>query len=303
MFLTVRHYIEYGFYLLMSFILRSMPRRLAYWCMRRFGDFVFYVLRSRRDVTLTNLRIAFGKEKTEQEIFALARKVYQNFAMTSYEVICLPSFSLDYIRKIASLDGAQYLDEGLKKGKGVVIVTGHLGCWDIMGLRMLCDGYPMTYVSGGFRNKLIDDVYNNFRRNKGIPVIPRKYALRGVIKSLKNNELLGVVSDQNAGDGGDFVEFFGKKASTPKGAAVFALRTGAEMAVVLDVPTDDRKHHTAYIRPVRIEKTGDEEKDIFAYTEGLTRIIEDFVRKNPQHYFWLHRRWKGRPPDDPTPVY
>jgi KDO2-lipid IV(A) lauroyltransferase len=270
---------------------------VGYWLMRKLGDFIFYVLRIRRKVALDNLRTALGKEKRELELLDIARRAYQNFAMTSLEVIHLPKFSLERIKQIAILDGKEYLDEGRRKGKGTVMVTGHLGCWDIMGFRILAEGYPMTYVSGGFRNQIIDNLYNRFREEKGIPVLPRKYALRGVIRSLKRNELLGVVSDQNAGDMGVFVDFFGKKASTPKGAALFALRTGAKMVVVLDVPLEGRKKHKAIVRPVNIEETGNEETDIYLYIQELTRIIEDIVREHPEHYFWLHRRWKTRPPD------
>jgi Kdo2-lipid IVA lauroyltransferase/acyltransferase len=296
--LKVKHYIEYLFYIAASAVLKNIPRGAGYWLMRRFGDFVFYVVQARRKVALANIRIAFGTVKTESEIRALARKVYQNFAMTAMDVVRLPELSLEKIKEITSLEGKEYLDNSRARGKGTVMITGHLGFWDITGLRILAEGYPMTYVSGGFRNLMIDKLYNWFREQRGIKVLPRQYALRGVLKSLARNELIGIVSDQNAGTNGVFVDFFGKKASTPIGAARFALKSGASIVMVLNVPDADRKHYRALVIPVEINKTGDEEKDTLLYTERFTKILEDVVRQHPEHYFWLHRRWKTRPPEE-----
>jgi len=295
--MKLKHLLEYLFYLKVAFILRTLPLGAAYWLAARFGDFIF-ALGTRKQVTIDNLRQVFGDTKTDRELEKSARNVYRNFSMTACEVLRLRGYSIQEISGRVIFDGLEHLDNAYRKGRGTVLVTGHLGCWDIMGFAILEKGYPMTYVSGGFRNQRIDDLYNRFREEKGIPVLPRRYALRGAVKALKQNRFLGIVSDQNAGDNGAFVDFFGRKASTPKGAALFALRTGAEMVVVLDAPEPGTKRvkHRAYIRPVVIEKTGNEDKDVFLYTQEFTRIIEEIIRKHPEDYFWLHRRWKTRPP-------
>ena len=294
----VRHYIEYIFIVVLAFIVQNIPFKLGVFIMRLIGDIGFYVLKIRKKVALDNLRFALGDTRTEYELLDIARNVYHNFGIAILEIMRFPKMSLEDIKKAVVFEGKEYLDNALRLGKGGVIVSGHLGNIELLGQSFYAYGYPVSFLVGEQRNKFVDKIFNKYRSERGIKIIRRDFPLRNVMKTLKRNEFVTVVSDQDAGAGGVFVDFFGKKASTPQGAALFCLKSGAQMIFVCTVYSTERKQHRAIFTPVEIEKTGDLEKDIFTYTQKFTNILESFVRQYPDQYFWLHRRWKTRPPEE-----
>lgn len=291
----IRQFTEYIALRIIIVVFKILPLAIVYWFARRLADFVFYVLRIRREVTLNNLRQAFKNEKSEQELIKIARKAYQNFILTSVEILLSQKLNLDDVKKTVRLENKEVFENALKKNKGIVIISGHIGNWELLGAAFSAYGFPTSFVIGEQSNVWVDKLYNHSREIKQIKLIPKKYSLRGVLKTLKNNELVCLLSDQDAGAGGVFVKFFDKIASTPQGAAMFALKTGASLVACADIPSNDRKHHRGILKLIDIKITGDEEKDVFSYTQAFTKEIENIIRQYPEHYFWLHRRWKTRP--------
>ncbi|MBU0951495.1 MAG: lysophospholipid acyltransferase family protein [Elusimicrobia bacterium] len=293
--MKIRQYFEYWILQIIVFSVKVLPLSVSLGLARILADFVFFVPKIRVKVTQDNLKIAFGNNKSEKELKALARKVYRNFLMMAIESLRIPRLSDAEIKKNVTMVGLEHIENALKKGKGMIFVACHYGNWELMGTAIKANGYPITYIDGEQKNKLVEDFMSKLRLDSGIKLIERKNALRGVIKTVRSNEILALLSDQNAGPDGVFVDFFGKLASTPQGAAAFSIRIGAPIVLGYNVPDEGRMHNTVHFTPIAPKLTGDEKKDIFIITQEFTKKFEEFIKEKPEHYFWLHRRWKASP--------
>jgi KDO2-lipid IV(A) lauroyltransferase len=271
--------------------MRLFPLACARFVARRLGDLVYYCIPIRKRLILESLSIGFP-EKKMPELRAITRGVYRQFAQTMMELLFFPKFTDDYIKNNVELCGQEIIDAARKQGKGAVIVAAHFGNWELMGAAV-ARIYPVTFVVGQQQNSQVDDLLNSYRVQKGIRLVPLKLALRGVMKALKNNEIIGILSDQDAHEQGTFVPFFGRMASTPKGPALFALRSGAPLIMANMVRTGHTFKAIFETIP-RPRPSGDEEKDIQAYTAAYTSLLENLTREYPDHWFWLHRRWKTK---------
>lgn len=286
-----KHLVEYLFLVTFCIIVRSLPLKINFFIINIIADITFFVFKIRRKVVIENLKIAFGNSKSLKEIHKIARNVYKNFGKTVIEVILLDKYSFKKLKRIVKIYNKEIIDKALSRGKGAIIVSGHLGNWELMGVSLLAFGYPVSFVVGRQKNELVDSLLNSFRKNKGINLIPRDKSMKEVLRRLKNNELVAILSDQSA-IGGISVNFFGKPASTPQGAARFALKADAGLICAVGVPDEKREIHNLYVEEVKVELTGDKEKDVFLLTEAFTKKLENYISKYPEHYFWLHRRWK-----------
>ncbi|MFQ3675631.1 MAG: lysophospholipid acyltransferase family protein [Endomicrobiia bacterium] len=296
--MIIKHLIEYIILLFFCTIVRMLPIKISFFIMDRIADLIFFVLRIRVKVVLENLKIAFGSTKSSKELYDIAHKVYRNFGRTVIEIVVLPTYSLEKVKSMVRINNIQCLDKVLSRKKGGIIVSGHLGNWELLGTAIFALGYPISFVIGEQRNKFADKLLNNYRSKNGIKLIPRQFSLKGVLKVLKNNEFVALLSDQNAGGGGVFVNFFGKLASTPGGAALFSLKSGGAIILAIDIPNKDRSYHNIFFEEVTAELTGQKEQDVFLLTQAFTKRLENWIIKFPEHYFWLHKRWKTRPKEE-----
>ncbi|OGS11793.1 MAG: hypothetical protein A2386_02120, partial [Elusimicrobia bacterium RIFOXYB1_FULL_48_9] len=186
------------------------------------ADIAFYFVPIRKKHIITSLSLAFSG-KTAKEILEITHRVYTQFALTMMELIYFPKLSAKDIAGMVKIENPGLLKEIHDRGKGAVFVGAHFGNWELMGAA-LAQIYPVTFVVGKQENKKADDLLNSYRLQKGIKIVPLKMALRGVMKTLKANEFVAILADQDAHEDGVFVNFFGRPASTPKGPALFALR-------------------------------------------------------------------------------
>jgi KDO2-lipid IV(A) lauroyltransferase len=209
------------------------------------------------------------------------------------ELIFFPKLSPDDVNNMVTIEGGGVLDSALKRGKGAVLVAAHFGNWELIGAAV-AQHYPITFIIGQQSNRLTDDLLNSYRARQGMRMVPLKVALRGVTRVLKNNEFVALVSDQDAHEKGTFVDFFGRPASTPKGPALFALRFGSPI-IASTMIRENGRFRAVFEEVPRPAPTGDEEKDIQNYTAAYTKVLEKYIRMYPDHWFWMHKRWKTRP--------
>lgn len=249
-------------------------------------------------IVMANLRLAFGNEKSEQELAKIAKACYRHLGLCLTEFVRLPAMSAEEIRGITELRGKEHIDRALALGKGVILLTGHLGNWEITGSRIAAEGYPLSVIARAQRDDEITEYVSRTRQRVGMRVLHRDIAVRSSLRALRQNELVGILMDQNAGDDGIFVEFFGRLASTAPGAAAFALRTGATVLPTFGWRNPDNTHTAQINEPVSLIRTGDYEWDLRTNTARYTNIIEDRIRLHPEQWFWLHKRWKARPPEE-----
>lgn len=249
-------------------------------------------------IVMTNLRLAFGNEKSERELAALAKACYRHFGLCMTEFIRLPAMVPEEIRRLAEMRGKERIDAALARGNGAILLTGHLGNWEVTGSRIAAEGYPLSVIARAQRDDEITEYVRQTRERLGMRVFHRDIAVRASLKALRQNELVGILMDQNAGEEGVFVDFFGHLASTAPGAAAFALRTGAVVLPAFGWRNPDNTHTVQVSEPVALIRTGDHEHDLRANTAEYTKVIENQIRLHPEQWFWLHKRWKARPPEE-----
>lgn len=255
-------------------------------------------------IVMTNLRLAFGREKTEEELAAIAKACYRHLGICLVEFIRIPAMTREELRSIAELRGREHIEAALERGRGVILLTGHVGNWEIAGCRIAAEGYPVSAIARAQRDTDITEYVRRTRETLGMKILHRTVAVRGSLRALRHNEMLGILLDQNAGDDGVFVDFFGHLASTAPGAAAFALKTGAAVLPTFGFRKPDGTHIIEVSEPVPLVNTGDRQRDIRENTARYTKIIEERIRAHPEQWFWLHKRWKARPPEEsaaPTP--
>jgi KDO2-lipid IV(A) lauroyltransferase len=261
------------------------------------GWVVFSVLRIRRRTVMENLSLAFP-EKSERELMSIAKKAYQNFAKMLFEYIRFPVMDSRTVFSRCQLEGEEHLEWAMKHGKGGILISGHFGNWELIGGILNQLGYPISLLVGRQRNRSVDKIMNHYRESMGTKIIPMGIAVRGAIKALRNNEFVAFLSDQNAGRKGVFINFFNKKASTPQGAAVFALKTRSPIIFFTTIRLSKGRHKIVFHKLTFDNLKGCTPENIQIATQAYTNVLENSIRVNPDHYFWMHHRWKTRPPEE-----
>jgi KDO2-lipid IV(A) lauroyltransferase len=286
-------------------LLGSLPLLLPYrWSVKAgglIGAFAFDVVRIRRRVTLENLERAFGDGMTRAERVRTGRGSYVNFTKSMVELASLRRLSTERLRELVRIHGRENIDAALAEGRGVIVVTGHFGSWELLGASGVAQGIPVDFIVGEQTNGLVDDYVNGLRMSAGIGIIPKGIAMRGVFKSLKKNRSIAILSDQDARRAGIFVDFFGIPSSTYPGAAQFVQKTGCPMVFCSIVRRADETHDVWFLPAMHADPGADRDNEVRRLTAAHTKDLEQAIRKNPDHYFWAHRRWKTKPPAGPIP--
>jgi KDO2-lipid IV(A) lauroyltransferase len=193
------------------------------------------------------------------------------------------------------------MEEALSHGRGVMLVTGHYGNWEIAAATVASRGVPIAAIVRRQGNRLVDERLNGLRKRLGVEVITQREAPSRVPRLLRKNAVIGIVGDQDARRAGVFVPFFGRPASTHRGPALFALKLGAPVfsAVARRLPGAGVRYEVSG-HAVPVVRTGDLEADVTALTAALAAELEAEIRKAPEQYFWFHRRWKSSPASEPS---
>jgi Kdo2-lipid IVA lauroyltransferase/acyltransferase len=266
------------------------------------GRFVHTALGIRRGVVERQIAGAFpGLE--DHGVRRIARASYEHFGRSVVEIALLsrqpPGSAIDWFE---GHDDLAPFDDAVAAGNGLVAVTGHLGSWELAAAFLAARGHQLDVVARRMQNPLFDAYLTATRERYGVRVVYDDEAVRLLPRALREGRVIALVSDQGVkGLASAFVPFFGRPAKTPRGAAVFAYRFQVPAVFVTAVRRPSGKYwmHVREI-PVRREPGGDRDAEIDAIVAAYTRILESFVRRYPEQYFWLHRRWRRQPPDTPA---
>jgi KDO2-lipid IV(A) lauroyltransferase len=261
------------------------------------GVLAFDVLRVRRQVTLDNLRRAFGDSMNPRERLETGRRSYINFAKSMIEFASIGRVKEEKLRELVFFTGEEYVEEALKRGGGAILVAGHFGSWELLGAAMAAKSMPIDFLVGEQTNNLVDSYINRLRRSAGIGTIPIGVSIRGIFTSLKKNRIVAMLSDQDARKAGIFVDFFGIPSSTYPGAAQFAYRANCPIIFSYVVRRGNETHDAVFLPPIEINPEAEKKLEIMRLTSLYTKALEECVRKYPDQYFWAHKRWKTKPPN------
>ena len=228
------HRLEYACLWLLSAVMAAIPENCVYMIARILGGVAYHVLRIRRDVTEENLRQALGGEVSEAELKKIARSTYSNIGMTFIEVLLIPKLK-SRIFEIVDMTDSFILKRNFDKGRGLILVSCHFSNWELNGASVAASGIPVSVVAKKQSNPYVDSSINRYRTGFGMKIIPPGVSIKHVVRALREHEAVGLISDQDAGKRGVFVDFFGRKASTPGGAAQLAIKYGAPIVGTMSI--------------------------------------------------------------------
>ena len=265
----------------------------------RIGQFGYRPLGIRRAVVERQLTAAFP-DRSAAEIERIARAAYANLGRTSVETAILPSYRRDQIIDLfEDVQGWNIVEALLSRGKGLIVVTGHLGNWELGGAYVAARGLPIDAVARHMANPLFDRYLTRTRQRIGMSVVHDEDAVRRVPRSLRGGRVVAFLVDQGAvGLASTWVPFFGRYAKTPRGPAVFALRLGTPIVFGAALRRPSGRFQLTF-EHVEARDTGDREADVDRIVADYTAALERWVRRAPEQYFWHHRRWKHQRPGTP----
>jgi KDO2-lipid IV(A) lauroyltransferase len=262
------------------------------------GRLGFFPLKFRRALVEKHLRWAFP-ERDDAWIRATARAAYAHLGREAIATIRLARMSRDDVLARTTVIGLDEFRAALEAGNGLVLASGHVGNHEIGAAALSARGIPLDLVVQRQGNPLFDASLIESRRRLGLGVIDRFHATRLAIKALRSGRAVAFAADQNAGKAGIFVPFFGRLASTHRGAALFAVKTGAPL--FLGTSLRKGNGYEVQLQRVDVPREGDLDDVVYRLTIAFTERLEAVVRQAPEQYLWLHRRWKTRPPGETSP--
>jgi KDO2-lipid IV(A) lauroyltransferase len=292
----MRQRLEYALAWLIIKILGGLPRPLARAAAIALSWTVYLLHVRLRRVGMRNLALAFP-EKTRRERARILRGVFTSLGRQLAEVCLLPKYTLENVGKVVVYDGFENFERALARRKGVLFLTAHLGAWELSAFTHSLYGHPLHIVMRPLDNVCLDRLMRRYRTMHGNSTVDKDDFVRGLLSAMKAGETVGILMDTNmTPPQGVFVDFFGIPACTASGLARIALRSDA--AVVPGFTIWDpglRKYRLRFDPPVKLIRTGNDDADVLANTALFTKVIEEYVRRYPDQWLWVHRRWKTRP--------
>ena len=276
----------------------ALPVPVAAWIGRRLGDLGYGVLARRRRLAARNLAGAFP-ELTPAAHRAIARRSFQHLGVLFMEGCFVLKRPLEQVTAQIRLEGLEHLRAVMDAHGRALVLTAHLGNWELLSLAPALTGYPLTVVARALDSAALEAWADRLRRTAGVEVVDKRAALRPILAALRGGRLVGVLLDQNAArHEGVFGPFFGREASTSKAVAVLALRTRTPV-----IPAFTRRvrpgHHEIRIHPPLPFPPEKDADAIHTLTASCTRSIEQAIRATPDQWLWSHDRWRTRPPSEP----
>ncbi len=296
----VRTYVEYAVAWAILKSVSLLPRSLAIRAGLAVGALAQLALPHLRRHAEINLRLAFP-ELDERERRRIKRGSFRNLGRLLGEISQFPRFNRDHITSIVEYEGLENYLDAVAQSRGVILLTGHIGAWELSVFAHSIYGHPMSFLKRSVDNPLVERLAESYRARYGNRSIDKKGSVREVLKTLKSGGVVGVLADLNSSrEEGVFCDFFGVQACTTAGVATLAMRTGAVVLpgyLVWD--EESRIHRLHFEPPVETINTGNQKEDVLVNTQRYTKVMESIIRRHPDQWLWIHRRWKTRPEGEP----
>ncbi len=277
-----------------AFLIYLLPLKVGVLIAVLLGKCAFFILPKYRKIAIDNLTTVFGREKSAKEIQRIARKVFENLGKNACEIINFPKINEQNIDRFVRIEGIEIVDRSFARGKGTIILASHFGNWEFLGMTFRVKGYPGVTIGRRVYFYKYDNYLNHLRRSQDVNVIYRDESPKKMLKVLKDNKILGIVADQDV-DSVDsvFVNFFGMPAYTPAGPVALARVSGAAIVPVFMIRQGS--HHVMKIEePLELVDTGNKEADLVTNTQEWSGVVESYIRRYPDQWVWIHRRWKTK---------
>jgi Kdo2-lipid IVA lauroyltransferase/acyltransferase len=275
--------------------LSALPLSWALAIGRGLGWVYGNVIRYHRKEALDALQRAFPGQPVS-ELKGIRSRMYRNLGMNLVELCRLPRATDTYLSGHIGWVNEEHVRNALAGGKGLIALTGHIGNWDLLCTVTPRRGYPLTIITKDIKNAAVNEFWMNLRHRYGLKYVPAHNSYRECLKTLKRNESVGFILDQNmTRDEGIFVDFFGRSACTSPGLAFMSAQSGAPVVPVWIVRCEGGRHEVHFLPP--IEPPPDRKPEtVREYTQKYTAVLEQIIRQQPDQWIWIHRRWRTQPP-------
>lgn len=296
----MRHRLEYAAVWLLVCSLQALPRPLARAAGISLGYAVYLLHPRLRRVGMRNLEIAMpGLPKRQRR--KIVRGVFASLGRQLAEFCRFPKYSRENVGEVIIYDGVENFEAARSRGKGVLFLTAHLGGWEISSFMHSLHGHAMHIVARGLDNPYVDRLVTKYRTLHGNQIFDKDDYARGLLAAIRGGETIGILMDTNmTPPQGIFADFFGTPACTASGLARVALKTEAAVLPGFAIWDKNLRKYRLHMAPaLELIRTGDSEADIAANTALFNGVLEDVVRKYPDQWLWVHRRWKTRPEGQP----
>jgi len=283
--------ILYILYRIGYFIVMSLPQRIAYKLASLLADTYYTFAVRDRKIVINNLRIVLDGSKSEGQLRRMAREVFRNFAKYLVDFFSFSKMDQDYLKNFVKVNGRSNIDKALSRGKGVIMLSAHMGNWELGGPALSSIGYSISAVVLTHQNKRINDFFTRQRLVGKMKPIEIGISLKSCYRTLKSNSLLGLLGDRDFTKNGIRLEFFGNKALVPKGAALLSHRLGAAIVPSFMVRQDDDTFTLTMEEPIFPNPEEDEEDAVVNLIKKYLPVIESYVRSHPTQWFIFKNIW------------
>lgn len=292
---ALRFRLEAAAFALMLALARFLPRRALCGLGSLAGCLAYRVDRRHRRVALDNLELALGPDLDPQRAQQIARACFRHFGRITADTLYFPRLGPDAVGSVVRYAGLPHLEAAFAKRRGVLLFSGHFGHWELTALMQGFLGLPLALVTRPLDNPHLERMLARLRGLSGNRLIHKRRAVHEMMRALSAGMGVAIVIDQDARRDGVFVPFFGRLAATTPTLALLALRSGAAVVPTFSVPRDDGSYLVVYEPEVEVSATDDRQADVLRITQDCTAILENWVRRHPELWLWMHRRWKTRP--------
>ena len=278
----------------LSRIIRCLPHSALLTLGRGAGILYYRFIKKQRQRAIRQMMA--GLSISEEEAKKLVKASFINMATNVFEIFYLPNLNEKNFRDYMDIEHLERLTDALAEGRGVVVLTGHIGTWEWLSAAFTFSGLPVTAIAKPQPNEQYTRVLNDLRATIHVEIFSRGTSeLLAAARALKQGKILGFLADQDAGPGGAFIDFLGRPASTPMGPAVFARKFNAPVIPAFILRRADGRHRVIVGEALRYEDHGDTDRDLYDFTVRMTRILERAVRENPTQWLWFQKRWNTPP--------
>ena len=288
-------FLEYCIFRFLAFLLMLIPLQLSYKIANVFGIFFVRLLGIRRRIMMENLRLAFGRERSEGELLKIAEASMANLIKLTCEFVRNAKSVTSPERFIEKPEMGEFL-QWMKKGKGAIAIVSHFGNWEWLSVPIRPFGLFSNAVGRPLKNPYVYRYVRRLREAANLKNIEKSGAVRDSIAALKRGEIVAVLIDQHESRGAVWVDFFGRKASTSTLPAMLALKYGTPVFPAFFYRNECGRSAVKYGPEFPLIRTGDLQADLPANTQQYVAKIEEEIRKRPGDWLWAHRRWRTPPP-------
>ncbi len=286
-------------YLLLFNIFRSIvkltPRRIESLFIKGLARLVYLLDSKHRHIARVNLDLAFGEEMDDRQKREIIKKTYENLLYNLADFVRNQGISEDELFKKVRFENEEIVEEAKQSGRPIIFITAHYGNWELLPLATAARFGPLTGVGRPLDSKAMDEILRKNREQFDIEMVPKKGAMRGLIRAIQSGRSVGLLVDQNTAENeGILIDFFGKEARHTPAAAILAKRSNALIIPAFITTEDHRSYTITFYPPLQIDQEMQKEEAIDKNVQAQAKITEEIIRKKPEEWFWLHQRWKNR---------